>query len=179
MRRDKIEDLMLAKKLSQHGLQQSVTRELTSATNNFIAENFIQPEHKFRSGDTWLQEKCGPKTVADRILRFLRNCHDKDLSNLKFKAENLLELYEAFMIQHPRQIMSINRFYYFSRQLIANAYPVMKCKSCSKPYITENARIKKCGVCFDIDKREQHMINVRKRREVAPNNITCPIRAIA
>ncbi|MFT5715853.1 MAG: hypothetical protein ACI9T7_000026 [Oleiphilaceae bacterium] len=174
MRRDKIEELRLAKTLSAYGLQQSITQELTSATNKFIAECFKPPEHKFRKGDTWLQEKGGPKTVADRILRFLKNCHGDDLSSLTLQAENLLELYEAFMIQHPRQIMSINRFYYFSLELIANNYPVMKCKCCKKPYMTENARIVKCGICYDIEKREQHMIGVRKRRAEMGDNVKSP-----
>jgi hypothetical protein len=172
VRRDKIEKLRLAKILGGYGLQLSVTKELTGATSAFISETHKQPEHKFRKGDNWLQEKGGPKTVADRILRFLKNCHGDDLSSLTLQAENLLELYEAFMIQHPRQIMSMNRFYYFSLELIANTYPVLKCKCCKKPYLTENARIVQCGVCYDIEKREIHMKAVRKRRK---NVVTAPL----
>jgi hypothetical protein len=58
--------------------------------------------------------------------------------------------------------------------LIANSYPVLTCKCCKKPYITENARIIQCGICFDIEKREQHMIGVRKRRAEMGDNAKVP-----
>jgi hypothetical protein len=163
-RYDTVDKFRLAKTLANMGLQQNRIRELTGAPQLFIKENYIKPQYEFRNGNDWLRNKGGEKKAADRILRYLLGCHPDNLGILKLEADNLVDLYEGFMVHHMNETMSINRFYFFALGVISGEFPVMKCECCKKPFVTEDATIKECSICYDIKARKSHMEGVKRRR---------------
>lgn len=137
-------------KLAALGASNAVISEIMGLPGHKFKSEYVKPEKVHRDGVEWIKSAGEEKAAADRLLKYIISITEGNISRIPLTAEKLIEGYEGFVAMYPNMkvTVSFNRYHRFCKRLSSKEFAICKCKSCGNSYITDDARVRHCGICL-------------------------------